>query len=224
MSMSTTEILYRADGYVVINKPVGAESEDKGEGSAPALVKNALGIDEAYPIHRLDKIARGAFLCATNKKSAARLSAEMTEGKFEKEYLAICEGEMDPPSGECDDLLFYDRQRKKSYIVSRARGGVKRAQLRYECVMTRTADDGRVLTLVRIWLMTGRTHQIRAQLSYRGHPLLGDGKYGSKYNRTSAALMCRALTVSGKRIECPMPTEHPWDLFSEVEPHGSEEG
>ena len=54
MMMEKTDILYLGDGYVVINKPVGADSEDRGEGSAPALIREALACSEVYPIHRLD--------------------------------------------------------------------------------------------------------------------------------------------------------------------------
>ena len=211
-------ILLEGDGYAVINKPVGADSEDTGEGSAPALLRKAAGIDEVYPIHRLDKVACGALLCATDKKSAARLSAEMSEGKIAKEYLVICEGELEESerSGRMDDLLFYDRQRKKSFAVSRKRAGVKQASLSYECIATAMADGERAVSLVKVWLETGRTHQIRAQFASRRHPLLGDGKYGSRYNRTTAALMCRVLTFSGGRAECPLPDAFPWSLFSDV--------
>lgn len=215
--MERIDVLYSGDGFVVINKPVGADSEDKGEGGAPALIREELSVSEVYPIHRLDKIASGAFLCATRADTAAVLSKKMTEGGLEKEYLVICEGLFEEESGVMEDLLFYDRQKRKSFAVSRARSGVKRARLFYECLGSSMAEEGRPVSFVRVKLETGRTHQIRAQFASRRHPLLGDGKYGSKYNRTTAALMCHALTIDGERIECPVPKTFPWSLFSDTE-------
>ena len=209
------EILFRADGYAVVNKPVGADSEDKGETSVPALVRDALGCEYADPCHRLDKVASGAMLVATDKKASARLSAAVSEGRIKKEYLCVCEGIF--PEGELEgemhDLLFYDRQKQKSYPVKKFRRGVKDASLSYKVLGKATADDRRKISLVWIELHTGRTHQIRAQFSSRRHPLLGDGKYGSRDKDCTAALLCHAVTVDNIRTECRPDDKYPWNLF-----------
>lgn len=208
------EILFRADGCAVVKKPVGADSEDKGAGSVPALVRETLGCEYAEPCHRLDKVASGAMLVATDKKTAARLSADIAEGKIKKEYLCVCEGAFgDSSEGEMHDLLFFDRGKQKSYPVKKSRRGVKDASLSYKVLGEAVTEDGRTVSLVWIELHTGRTHQIRVQFSSRRHPLLGDGKYGSRDRGCSTALLCHAITAEGIRTVCEPDNVYPWGLF-----------
>ena len=98
---------------------------------------------------------------------------------MQKTYLAVLTGCPAEKAGTLEDLLFHDRVKNKTYVVKRMRGGVKQAKLHYEIL---ARQDG--LSLVRIRLETGRTHQIRVQFASRGLPLLGDGKYGTnEFNR-----------------------------------------
>ena len=104
--------------------------------------------------------------------------------------------------------------KNKSYVVKRMRKGVRQASLSYT---VQGKADG--LTLVRVQLHTGRTHQIRVQFSSRGLPLLGDIRYGSKADCSPALWSTRlALThpVTGKPIDvsCPPPDAWPWNLFA----------
>ena len=109
---------------------------------------------------------------------------------LQKEYLAVLERSPERAEGELSDLLFHDRTKNKTYVVSRQRKGVKEAKLAY-----RVLDVQNGLCLVRIRLYTGRTHQIRVQFASRGMPLVGDGKYGSRKNAASPALWSYALTL-----------------------------
>ncbi len=211
--MSGIEILYRADGCAVVKKPVGADSEDKGENSVPALVRAELSCEYAEPVHRLDLAVGGAMLVATDRQSAARLSADIAQGKITKEYLCVCEGVLDEAEGEMQDLLFFDRAKRKSFTVKKPRRGVKQASLSYSTVGRAVTDGGREVSLVRVHLHTGRTHQIRVQFASRRHPLLGDGKYGSRDNGCTVALICRAVTVDGVRVECVPEDVYPWNMF-----------
>ena len=115
-------------------------------------------------------------------------------------------------AGTLEDLLFHDRVKNKTYVVRRPRGGVKQARLHYEILAER---DG--LSLARIRLETGRTHQIRVQFASRGLPLLGDGKYGSRDNRCACALWSYRLSFpDGKNeavFEAQPPSRFPWTLF-----------
>lgn len=209
------DILYRGKGWLIAKKPIGADSEDKGDGCVPSLVREALGCEYAQPAHRLDKVASGAILVATDSTTAARLGQEIAERRIKKEYLCVCEGTFpeEERAGEMRDLLYFDRQKQKSYPVKKPRRGVKEASLSYKVLGSALTDDGREISLVWIELHTGRTHQIRVQFASRRHPLLGDGKYGSRDKGCTAALLCHAITVGTKRTVCEPDSCYPWDIF-----------
>ena len=182
------EILEQTPGLVVCVKPVGVRAQGEAEADLPALLKRQLGC-EIYPVHRLDQAVGGVMVFAKTAPAAAKLSQAMAEGTLQKEYLAVLERSPERAEGELSDLLFHDRTKNKTYVVSRQRKGVKEAKLAY-----RVLDVQNGLCLVRIRLYTGRTHQIRVQFASRGMPLVGDGKYGSRKNAASPALWSYALT------------------------------
>ena len=150
--------------------------------------------------------------------AAAELSRVGGSEDFKKEYLAVVRGKPDE-SGEYYDLLFKDSRKNKSYVVDRKRRGVKEASLEYVRLAS-IEKDGETLSLVRIKLHTGRTHQIRVQFSSRKMPLVGDGKYGGSDNRSdNIALFSRELCIrhprTGEimRFSAEKPCGYPWDLF-----------
>ena len=98
---------------------------------------------------------------------------------FYKEYLCVCEGEFENTEGVMEDLLFKDSKKNKSFVVKRERKGVRKAKLLYEKLGTVPCDDS-FISLVKVKLITGRTHQIRAQFSTRKMPVAGDARYGSR--------------------------------------------
>lgn len=183
------EILEQTPGLVVCIKPVGVRAQGEGENDLPALLKRQLGC-EIYPVHRLDQAVGGVMVFAKTAPVAAKLSQAIAGGTLQKEYLAVLGARPKDDSGELFDLLFHDRTKNKTYVVSRQRKGVKEAKLAY-----RVLDVQNGLCLVRIRLYTGRTHQIRVQFASRGMPLVGDGKYGSRKNAASPALWSYALTL-----------------------------
>ena len=206
-------ILYADDGIAVCIKPVGVASEKDG---MPALLRTQLG-GEVYPVHRLDTAVGGVMVYARTPKTAAALSEQIRDHSFQKEYLAVAQGAVEPAEGEWSDLLFHDRGRNKSYVVKRRRAGVREAGLDYRVLETR---DG--LSLLHIRLHTGRTHQIRVQAASRAHPLVGDVKYGSTVRDCPIALwshaLCFALPSTGetRRFEALPGVRAPWDLLSEL--------
>ena len=171
-------ILHQDNNIVVCIKPVGLDSEH----DLPA----ALG-GEIHAVHRLDKNVGGLMVYARNKATAADLSRQIQAGKFVKEYVALVEGQP-PESGDWEDLLFKDSRKNKVFVVNRQRTGVKLARLSYW-----TIDAGEQ-TLVRVRLLTGRSHQIRVQFSSRGFPLVGDHKYGSRDAATEPMLFSCCIT------------------------------
>lgn len=185
------EILYSDKDIAVCVKPVGMDSEQQ----VPESLKEVLG-GEIFTLHRLDKNVGGVMVYARSKASAAALSRIIQQGQMVKEYVATVHG-APPESGDWEDLLFKDSRRNKVFVVKRERAGVKRARLEFVRL-----TEGNV-SLVRIRLHTGRSHQIRVQFASRGFPLVGDHKYGSRDEETAPKLFsCRiAFPYKGKSIE-----------------------
>ena len=207
-------IIYKDNSIAVCVKPAGPDSES----DMPALLKAQLHVPEVFCVHRLDKAVGGVMVYALDRASAASLTRQIGGGSFEKEYLAAAHGKIEPEADTLCDLLFHDRVKNKSFVVKRKRAGVKEAELSY-----RVCGEAAGLSLLRVRLRTGRTHQIRVQFAARRHPLAGDGKYGSPLRDCGIALFSCALGFShpatGKALRFTAPPPHcfPWDLFHIVE-------
>ena len=192
---SPVTVLYRDRDICVCVKPAGVVSEENGGAGMPERLARLLGMDaeEVFPVHRLDRETGGVMVYALNEKSAAALSESVREGRLEKLYRAAVSGHLAEKEGEWRDLLYHDPFRNKSYSVKRMRRGVREAVLRYRVTGSFPAKDGVPGgDLLEISLLTGRTHQIRVQCASRGHPLLGDRRYGSSAD-VPMALWCREI-------------------------------
>jgi len=198
-------IVYTDSHIAVVNKGFGEiseipEKEEKGAVYTPLLLRETLG-GEIYTVHRLDRTTEGLMVYARTKEAAAALSRQ---GVLEKVYIAAVQGEPEAESGEMRDYLYFDRRKGKSFPADKKRSGTKEALLRYGRIGTAETRWGSV-SLMRVMLMTGRTHQIRVQFASRGMPLLGDGKYGSRANYKGCALFSAELRFmhpgTGERME-----------------------
>ena len=173
------EILYEDKNIVFCVKPAGdlSQSDDKGRENMPALLSDVCGC-EIFPVHRLDREVGGVMVFAKSSYAAAKMS-EITSSheKFVKEYLVVVEGRP-ADSGVLEDLLYHDKNKNKTYVVKKERRGVKKAKLSYETLKSVT-ENGKEITLVKVHLYTGRTHQIRVQFASRGFPIVGDRRYGA---------------------------------------------
>ena len=204
------EIVYQDKDIVVCIKPAGVLSTDE-PGGMPDLVRTAIGDTNVRTVHRLDQTVSGLMVLARRSKAASELSRQIREGQFEKEYLAVIHGDPKDDSGTYHDLLWRDKQERKTYIVQESGKDVQEAVLDYQVV--RRNED---MTRVRIRLHTGRTHQIRAQFSGRGLPLVGDKKYGVPEDDCNIALWSFRLAFlhpySGKPMEFTIepPKIYPW--------------
>lgn len=206
------DIIYQDKDILVCVKPAGVLSTDE-PGGLPELVREALGDPGANvrTVHRLDRTVSGLMVLARRSKAASELSRQIREGEFGKEYMAVCHGTLQDDHGEFRDLLLRNKQERKTYIVAEPGKNVQEAILEY-WVLNRAEN----MTRVRIRLHTGRTHQIRAQFSGRGLPLVGDKKYGIPEDDCRIALWSCRLTFqhpySGKPMEFQMdpPELYPW--------------
>ena len=208
------ELIHIDRDVVVCIKPPRVLSTDE-PGGMPDLIREALGDPSANvrTVHRLDRTVSGLMVLARRSKAASELSRQIREGEFEKEYVAVVHGYLPKERDELRDLLYRNKQERKTYIVSETGKDVQEAVLDYQ-VLSRTET----MTRVRIRLHTGRTHQIRAQFSGRGYPLVGDRKYGTENSDCEIALWSYRLAFkhpySGKPMEFILepPKDYPWSI------------
>lgn len=204
------EIIYADPQIVVCRKPFRVLSTDE-PGGVPALVREALGIQDVRTVHRLDRVVGGLMVLACSGQSASELSRQIRDGEFQKEYLAVVHGMPEQLSGRLTDLLMRDKARKMTMVVEKMDRGVQPAVLNYEVLRT-TME----LSRVRIQLETGRTHQIRVQFASRGMPLVGERKYSTLEDNCEIALWSSRLAFrhpqSGESMEFVLdpPETYPW--------------
>lgn len=200
------QVLYEDNHLIAVFKPAGVLVQgDKpvGERSEPTLmdeVKEYLKEKYKKPgnvflglVHRLDRPVSGIILFAKTSKGAARISEQIREREMRKTYHAMVEGEIKPPRGTLKNFLIKDEKNKIARISNPPAGGGEGdyAELDYETVKTNGAR-----TLLKINLKTGRFHQIRAQLSAAGHPIVGDLKYGAKEKLPDKSIALCATELS----------------------------
>ena len=180
------DIIYRDADIVAAVKPAGVLSTDE-PGGMPELLRRELGTDDVRTVHRLDRVVSGLMLLALNAEAASELSRQMRGGEFHKEYLALVHGST-PDSGTLRDLMYRDRARRMSFVTDTPGKGVQEAVLNFE-TLGRAAGQ----SLVRIELLTGRTHQIRCQFAHHGWPLVGERKYAVQDDPEPIALWSHRL-------------------------------
>ena len=204
------QILYQDRDIVVCVKPPRVLSTDE-PGGMPELVREALGDTNVRTVHRLDRVVSGLMVLARNAKAASELSRQIRENEFEKEYLAIVHGEA--KGGQMRDLLLRDKQKKMTFVVKEPGKDVQEAVLDHQVL---SCANG--LSRVQIQLITGRTHQIRAQFSSRALPLVGDRKYGIEDEADEIALWSYRLAFfhpyTKEKLEFTLepPEIYPWTV------------
>ena len=136
--------------------------------------------------NRIDRNTGGIVIAAKTAEALRVLNQKIRDREIEKYYLAAVQGTMKPPEGELSGYLFKDSVKNRVYVTDKPQPGAKTCLTRY-----RTLDSKNGLSLVECELITGRTHQIRAQFAHAGHPLLGEGKYAKldkRFDRSFQAL------------------------------------
>ena len=142
--------------------------------------------------NRIDRNTGGIVIAAKTAEALRVMNQKIKDRELDKRYLAIVEGTPKPKSGVLRGYLFKDAVKNRVFVTDAPQKGAKTCETRYEVLESRNG-----LSLVECELITGRTHQIRAQFAHAGHPLLGDGKYGKldkRFDRKYQALYSYKLT------------------------------
>lgn len=182
------DIIYEDENILLLNKKVGLLSHpDDTEYNDTLItrVKRYLYEKGEYDprdeqsftpslVNRIDRNTGGIVIAAKNAESLRILNQKLKDRELEKYYLCVIHGSMKQKSGVLEGWLTKDEKKNKVTVSERRTEGAKQIRTKYSVF----AENGG-LSLVEVELLTGRTHQIRAHFASVGHPLLGDGKYGS---------------------------------------------
>ena len=219
------EILYEDEDIIACVKPFGMPSQgDKSNDEDMVtylknyLFDNSDCDEEPYVavIHRLDRPVGGVMIFAKNEAAAANLSDQMQDGNIVKYYQAILTGELPDHFGQVVDYLVKDPKTNKTKIAQKGAKGAKKAVLNYEVLDVFETDDG-VFSYVLIELITGRHHQIRAQMSNLGCGIWGDTKYNPLFAKTKKKYTQIGLYSSRIELEHPVTGKH---MVFKSEPEG----
>ena len=203
-------IVYEDENILLADKKPGVLCHSAGQWDYNTLIANIQaylaqkgdwhpGEENAFApalCNRIDRNTGGIVIAAKNAEALRIINDKIKLREIEKYYLCAVHGRPNPPSGILENYLFKDAVRNRVYVKSKSEPGAKTAVTEYHTIRTKGP-----LSLVECRLLTGRTHQIRAQMAYAGWPLLGDGKYGSErfnknYTETGQALYSYKLLFS----------------------------
>lgn len=206
------KVLYEDNHCIAVVKPAGVlvQGDISGDESLIDQVKAFIKKRDSKPgnvflglVHRLDRNVEGIVVFGKTSKGASRISEQIRNHTFSKEYHAWVMGDVAPQKGTLIHYIERDVAQNVSRALSFPRQGADKAELSYEVVENRSVGN-QVFSLVKIQLKTGRHHQIRAQFAAIHHPLIGDTKYGSPISLSDRKI---ALCATAVGFEKPVPTE-----------------
>ena len=219
-------IIYEDENIMLLDKPAGmVVHADEGE-KVNTLVNHLLAYlyqkrewkpreENAFTpalCNRIDRNTGGIVIAAKNAEALRVLNEKIRERELSKFYLCICLGRPEPPQGRIECFLRKDSKTNTVRVYHHPVPDGRSAVTLYETLETRDR-----LSLVEVELLTGRTHQIRASFADMGHPLLGDGKYGSRCGRCTCALWSYRLSFPDRKgeaaFEAQPPARFPWTVF-----------
>jgi 23S rRNA pseudouridine1911/1915/1917 synthase len=208
--LPNVEILYEDNHIIAIDKPPGmlSQGDSTGDLDVLTLIKEVIRQRDKKPgnvylglVHRLDRPVGGVMVLAKTSKAAGRLSRQIRERETRKIYRAVVQGALTPKEAALEHFLFKDKKSRVTTLVDSNAPQGKRAKLSYRVL---AIEDER--SLVEIDLETGYSHQIRAQLSAVGHPVIGDRKYGSTiaFAKGRIALYSKSITFMHPTRKSPL--------------------
>ena len=219
-------ILYEDNHLLVVEKPVNmlVQADKTKDEDLLTLLKKYIKEEYNKPgavflslVHRLDRPVGGAIVFAKTSKAASRLSDQLRRRVIEREYLGVVRGKVKREEAQLENYLLKDNQKNEVSIVSKDIKNSKKAILNYKKI-----KEEKELSLLKVKLETGRSHQIRVQLAGIGHPLFGDQKYGSNINKIGQQIALWSHKLKFKHptkdemvevISYPPKTE-PWNIFN----------
>lgn len=199
--MNNLKIIYEDNHIIVVEKIPNIPSQGDKTGDIDMLEIIKEYIKEKYNkpgnvylglVHRLDRPVGGVMVFAKTSKAASRLSEEVRSRQLKKEYLVVVDGKFKKNKDTLEDYLLKNQQKNISKVVKEGTKNSKIAKLDYETLKYNSEID---LSVLKVLLHTGRHHQIRVQLSSRGHSIYGDQKYGTRGRGKQIALWAYKLTI-----------------------------
>ena len=213
-------ILYEDADVIAVNKPASmpTQADETGDASLLQLLENQRGTS-LFVVHRLDRPTSGLVVFAKNEQAAAALSAQFQQRETAKIYYAIVEKKPEKEADTIVHFLIHNPLKNKSFVTKEDILNAKRAELRY---LLRGSSDR--YFLLEIELLTGRHHQIRAQLAAIGCPIKGDVKYGARRSNPDRSIHLHAAQLTfkqpktGEKISLkaapPIENDALWRFFS----------
>ena len=217
------QVVYEDNHIIVVNKAPGEIVQGDKTGDTPLSELLKAYLKEKYNkpgnvfcgvVHRIDRPVGGLVVFAKTSKALSRLNNMLREGEIHKKYWALVEGKLQEKEGTLKNYLKSDGRLNKTFISSPDDPEAKESILEYK-----TISEGERYSLLEVKLITGRKHQIRAQLSGIGHPIKGDLKYGAKRSNPegSISLLAKKIDfrhpVSKEMISLEAPTPETFQKF-----------
>ena len=226
---SPDDILYEDNHLLVVNKHCGdlVQPDPSGGSALEGQIKAFIKARDGKPgevflgvVHRIDRPVSGAVLFAKTSKALVRLNEMIREGRIRKVYWALTENRPEAESGELLHYILRDGRTNRSRAFDAPRPEAKQARLKY-----RMAGAGTNYTLLEVELLTGRHHQIRAQLAKIGCPIRGDLKYGARRSLPGGGISLHSRQVAFEHpvrrepveVTAPVPAgDNLWACFENL--------
>lgn len=193
------EIIYEDNHIIIVNKHAGEIVQGDKTGDTPLSEMLKQYIKEKYNkpgnvfcgvVHRIDRPVSGLVIFARTSKALERLNKMLRDGEIHKTYWALIEGKPDKPEKTLENYLVSNGRINKTFISDKNNPEAKKSILQYK-----TIANGERYTLLEVNLLTGRKHQIRAQLSNNGNPIKGDLKYGARRSNPDGGISLQAHKI-----------------------------